>query len=180
MSKRIKLVRKIFLILGITLLLAIIGGSVAFALIWHSETLDTERLTTMAQTSAFYDSEQQMIDAQDNKKYCRIEEINPDCLNAFIAVEDKNFYQHHGLSLPRIAKAFMNNLMAGYSKEGASTITQQLVKNTYLTNEKTLQRKIREAILALKVEQNFDKDEIRELYLNAIYFGNNLSLFLKM
>lgn len=174
MSKRIKLVRKIFLILGITLLLAIIGGSVAFALIWHSETLDTERLTTMAQTSVFYDSEQQMIDAQDNKKYCRIEEINPDCLNAFIAVEDKNFYQHHGLSLPRIAKAFMNNFMAGYSKEGASTITQQLVKNTYLTNEKTLQRKIREAILALKVEQNFDKDEIIELYLNAIYFGNNL------
>ena len=146
MAKRIKLTRKILCVIGIALLLAIISGSIAFALIWHSETLDTERLTTMAQTAAFYDSEQQMIDAQSNKKYCRIEQISPHCIDAFIAVEDKNFYHHHGLSFPRIAKALMNNITAGYSKEGASTITQQLVKNTYLTNEKTLQRKIREAI----------------------------------
>lgn len=174
MSKRTKLLRKIFIIISIILLVAIIGGCITFAIIWHSETLDTERLTTMAQTAAFYDSEQQMIDAQNNKKYCHIDQISPHCLNAFIAVEDKTFYQHKGLSLPRIAKAFVNNIAAGYSKEGASTITQQLVKNTYLTNEKTLQRKIREAILALKVEQNFEKDEIIELYLNAIYFGNNI------
>ena len=174
MSKRIKLKRKILIITCSLLLFLIIGGIVAFALIWHSETLDTERLTTMPQMAAFYDSNQDMIDAQNNKQYCHIDQISPVCLNAFIAVEDKNFYKHHGLSWPRIAKAFLNNIMAGYSKEGASTITQQLVKNTYLTNEKTLQRKIREAILALKVEQNFSKDEIIELYLNAIYFGNNI------
>jgi len=173
-AKRIKLLRKILIITGITGLLLIIGTSTAFAIIWHSEKLDKERLTTMSQTAAFYDSEQQIIDTQSNKKYVHIEQISPYCLKAFIAVEDKTFYQHHGLSLPRIAKAFINNIIAGYSKEGASTITQQLVKNTYLTNEKTLQRKIREAILALKVEQNFNKDEIIELYLNAIYFGNNI------
>lgn len=174
MAKRIKLWRKILRITGIVLVLAIISGSIAFALIWHSETLDVEGLTTMSQTAAFYDSEQQLIDTQNNKKYARIEQINPHCVNAFIAVEDKTFYQHHGLSFPRIAKALINNIKAGYSKEGASTITQQLVKNTHLTNEKTLQRKIREAILALKVEQNFEKNEIVELYLNAIYFGNNI------
>ena len=174
MSKQIKFLRKILFTIAVTLLFLAIGGGIAAALIWHSETLDTNRLTNLTQTATFYDSEQQTIDTQTTKKYCYLEHINPDCVNAFIAVEDKTFYRHHGLSLPRIAKAFVNNLMAGYSKEGASTITQQLVKNTYLTNEKTLQRKIREAVLALKVEQNFSKDQIIELYLNAIYFGNNI------
>jgi len=173
-SKQIKIIRRFLLILVITVVLLGIGGGVAFALIWHSETLDTDRLTSMAQTATFYDSDQQTIDAHNNVKYCYYDQINSNCLNAFIAVEDKNFYHHHGLSLSRIAKAFANNLAAGYSKEGASTITQQLVKNTYLTNEKTLQRKIREAILALKVEQNFTKEQILEFYLNAIYFGNNI------
>ena len=135
MAKRIKFMRKFFCITGIILLLAIIAGGITFALIWHSETLDTDRLSTMAQTAAFYDSEQQMIDAPSNKKYCHFEQISPNCINAFIAVEDKTFYKHKGLSLPRIAKAFVNNIVAGYSKEGASPITQQLGKNTYLTNE---------------------------------------------
>ncbi len=174
MSKPIKIFRKILLTAVIALVVLAIGGGIGFALIWHSETLDTDRLTSLAKTVTFYDSEQQTIDTQNSKKYCYFDQISSNCVNAFIAVEDKNFYQHHGLSLPRIAKAFTNNLAAGYSKEGASTITQQLVKNTYLTNEKTLQRKMREAILALKVEQNFSKDQIIELYLNAIYFGNNI------
>lgn len=158
----------------VVILLLIAGGSIAFAIIWHSETLNTERLTTMAQTATFYDSEQKTIDAHNSIQYCPLDQINPNCVNAFIAVEDKTFYHHHGLSLPRIAKAVSNNLVAGYSKEGASTITQQLVKNTYLTNEKTFKRKLREAILALKLEQNFSKDQIIEFYLNAIYFGNNV------
>ena len=174
MTKRIKLHQKILITFALTVLFIAVGCGIAFALIWHSETLDTSRLSTLAHTAAFYDSNQEMIDAQNNRKYCTIDQISPTCLNAFIAVEDKNFYRHHGLSVPRIVKAFMNNLAAGYSKEGASTITQQLVKNTYLTNEKTLQRKMREAILALKVEQNFGKDQIIEFYLNAIYFGNNI------
>ncbi len=173
MSKPIKFVRKFFLTIIVIALLLVTAGSVAFALIWHSETLDTNRLTTMAQTATFYDSTQQVINAHNNIQYCSLEQINPNTVKAFVAVEDRTFYQHHGLSLPRIGKALANNIVAGYSKEGASTITQQLVKNTYLTNEKTLQRKLREAVLALKVEQNFNKDQIIELYLNAIYFGNN-------
>lgn len=174
MSKPIKIVRKILISLAVIMALLLAAGSVGFALIWHSEVLDTERLTTMAQTATFYDSEQQTIDAHNSIQYCPLDQINPHCVNAFIAVEDRTFYRHHGLSLPRIAKAVANDLAAGYSKEGASTITQQLVKNTYLTNEKTFKRKLREAILALKVEQNFSKDQIIELYLNAIYFGNNV------
>ena len=174
MSKPIKILRRVLITLAVIMVVLVIGGGVTFGLIWHSETLDVDRLTTMAQTATFYDSEQQTINAQNANQYYYYGQIAPHCVQAFIAVEDKNFYQHHGLSLPRIAKALVNNMAAGYSKEGASTITQQLVKNTFLTNEKTLQRKVREAILALKVEQNFNKHEIIELYLNAIYFGNNI------
>ena len=150
----------------------LLGGSLYF--IWQSETIDQAKLSNLHQTATFYDSENQVINTPHTKKYCAITDINPDCVNAFIAVEDKNFYEHHGLSYPRIIKALINNTLAGYSKEGASTITQQLIKNTHLTNEKTLRRKVREAILALKLEQNYSKTEIMELYLNAIYFGNNL------
>lgn len=174
MAKTRKFIRKFLIITTVCCLFLVLTGTIAFALIWHSEKLDTDRLTTMTQATTFYDSSQQTLDAHNNIQYCSLEQINPDCVKAFIAVEDKSFYQHHGLSFPRIAKAFTNNLIAGYSKEGASTITQQLVKNTYLTNEKTIKRKIREAILALKVEQNFTKDQILEMYLNAIYFGNNV------
>lgn len=163
--------------LGVVLIIAlviIVGGGVTLGLIWHSENLDHNKLLLQNQNAIFYDQENQIITTPTTKKYAQLNEINPACVQAFIAVEDRHFYEHHGLSYPRIIKALVNNLAAGYSKEGASTITQQLVKNTHLTNEKTLQRKIREAVLALKLEQSYDKDTIIELYLNAIYFGNNL------
>ncbi len=91
---------------------------------------------------------------------------------AFVSIEDKTFYQHNGLNVGRIIKAGVNNILSGYAKEGASTITQQLIKNIYLNKEKTLSRKIQEAYLALKLEKKYSKDEILETYLNAIYFGN--------
>ena len=93
--------------------------------------------------------------------------------HAFIAIEDKDFYRHKGLSIKRILAAGLKNFSSGYSKEGASTISQQLIKNTHLTSEKTFDRKIKEAYLTLKLENRFTKDEILETYLNAIYFGNS-------
>ena len=91
---------------------------------------------------------------------------------AFISIEDKNFYSHHGLNYTRIIKAGIKNLISHSPKEGASTITQQLIKNTHLNSEKTLKRKIQEAILAKKLEKMFSKDEILATYLNVIYFGS--------
>lgn len=173
-NKRKNIWRRIISIAAVTVLLVIVALGVTLALIWHSENLDHDKLTPQSQNAVFYDQENQIITTPTTKKYVALSEINPACVQAFIAVEDRHFYEHHGLSYPRIIKALVNNIAAGYSKEGASTITQQLVKNTHLTNEKTLQRKLREAILALKLEQSYDKDTILELYLNAIYFGNNL------
>lgn len=91
---------------------------------------------------------------------------------ATLAVEDSNFYHHFGIDPKAIFRAFFTNLKAGYVVEGGSTITQQLTKTMFLSREKTLSRKIKEAILAVRLELFFSKDEILELYLNQIYYGH--------
>ena len=103
-----------------------------------------------------------------------IEDIPKYTKNAFIAIEDKRFYEHNGIDLMRIGGAIVQNIKDGKYSEGASTITQQLIKNTMLDSEKTFKRKFTEAALAQKLEQSWTKDQILEAYLNKIYFGNNL------
>lgn len=92
--------------------------------------------------------------------------------NAFIAVEDKRFYSHSGVDYKRMAGALLKNIKSRKFSEGASTITQQLIKNTHLSREKTVTRKMKEIKLAIKAEKVFSKDKILEEYLNTIYFGN--------
>lgn len=102
------------------------------------------------------------------------EEIPRSVKNATIAIEDSNFYNHTGISVFSIIRAFVNDLMRGHLLvQGGSTITQQLVKNTLLTGEKTITRKLKEAILALKIERMYTKDEILNMYLNEIPYGSN-------
>jgi penicillin-binding protein 1A len=93
-------------------------------------------------------------------------------IHAVVAVEDARFWKHKGIDSLAIARAFIKDIIHVELKEGGSTITQQLAKVVFLTPEKTLQRKIREAALAIKIEKNLDKNEILELYLNKIYFGH--------
>jgi penicillin-binding protein 1A len=92
---------------------------------------------------------------------------------AFLGAEDADFYRHRGVDPMSIVRAFVNNLRSGATHQGGSTITQQVVKNLLLTNERSWQRKAREAILALKLETKLSKDDILYLYLNQIYFGGN-------
>ena len=92
--------------------------------------------------------------------------------DAVVSVEDKRFYRHNGVDLPGIARAIFNRFATG-TNEGASTITQQLVKNTYLTPQQTVERKVREASLAWQLEQRWPKDRILTAYLNTVYFGHN-------
>ncbi len=104
--------------------------------------------------------------------FAPLESIPLHLRNAFIAVEDARFYQHHGFNLYRIAAAFFTNLIHLEIRQGASTITQQLARSLFLTPERTIQRKLREILLALKIERLFTKDQILEMYLNQIYFGH--------
>ncbi|MBA7635384.1 Penicillin-binding protein 1A [subsurface metagenome] len=93
-------------------------------------------------------------------------------VDAFVTVEDKRFYRHWGVSFPDIFRAFLKNIAAGRIVEGGSTITQQLARNMFLTFEKSLMRKIKEAMLAVQLEKMYAKDEILEMYLNQVYFGH--------
>ena len=99
------------------------------------------------------------------------EEIPRNVKNATVAIEDSNFYNHHGLSIESIGRAFFVNLLSGDIRQGGSTITQQLIKKALLSDERTFTRKIKEAILALRVERAFSKEEILNLYLNEIPYG---------
>ncbi len=93
--------------------------------------------------------------------------------NAFVAVEDKRFYTHNGMDYRRIAKAMLKNAASFSFREGASTISQQLIKNTHLTSDKTIARKLKEMKLTRALERRYSKEEILELYVNSIYFGHN-------
>ena len=90
---------------------------------------------------------------------------------AFVAIEDRRFYDHLGIDPVGIARALYRNVNRGGVSQGGSTLTQQLAKNLFLTQERTASRKIQEAILALWLERNYTKDQILELYLNRVYFG---------
>ena len=105
------------------------------------------------------------------KIYVKSEDIPSLVKEAFVAVEDKRFFKHNGVDYIRVLGAIVSNIKSGKFSQGASTISQQLIKNTHLTNEKTLPRKLKEIKLAYLLENNFSKDEILELYLNNIYFG---------
>ena len=104
--------------------------------------------------------------------YVKLQDIPESLQQAVIAVEDRKFYNHWGFDMEGIFRAALVNLQYGEVKEGASTITQQLVKNLFLSQEQTMGRKAEEFILAMDMELNYSKEEILELYLNSIYFGS--------
>jgi penicillin-binding protein 1A len=113
--------------------------------------------------------------AEERRIYVPINAIPQQLINAFVSAEDKNFYSHHGIDPMGLLRAVVSNVrrMAhlGGSKQGASTITQQVAKNFLLSSEQTMMRKLKEAILAVRIERTFDKGQILELYLNEIFFG---------
>src|SRR6266567_3467194 len=112
--------------------------------------------------------------AKERRLYIPIQAVPKLVINAFIAAEDKNYYEHAGIDFSGIARAFVayvQNYGSGRRPQGASTITQQVAKNFLLTNELSFARKIKEAMLAMKIERTFSKEKILELYINEIYLG---------
>jgi penicillin-binding protein 1B len=103
----------------------------------------------------------------------KLDEVPPLLAKALVAVEDRDFYDHHGISLRGIARAFIANIRAGATVQGGSTLTQQLVKNFFLSNERSLWRKVNEAVMALLLEWHYDKNEIMEAYINEIFLGQD-------
>ena len=119
-----------------------------------------------------YDNQNGLIyQGSRSNEWANLEDISQYLIDAVVAVEDKNFYNHHGFDYPRIAKAMLTNIKKKAIVQGASTISQQYVKNLYLTFDKTWNRKIEEALLTLELETHYSKDEILEGYLNTINYG---------
>ena len=159
----------------ISLIFILIGFIAAIVLITdaYSVKLNTSKLSGNFSDIKFFDKENNEIIETDilfNKK--PEDKLPQHTYNAFIAIEDKRFNEHNGIDVKRILGATLANVKAMSFKEGASTISQQLIKNTQLTSEKTLFRKSREIKLALELEKNYTKEEIINMYLNIIYFGS--------
>ncbi|SDY88632.1 penicillin-binding protein 1A [Evansella caseinilytica] len=174
--KKKSLAKKIFMTLGIITLLAILaGGITVFAIIKNAPELDPDKLK-LAQNPQIFDNDGELItilQAAENRRSADIDEV-PDVLkDAVLSVEDIRFYDHFGLDLRRIGGAIISNITSGFGSEGASTITQQVVKNLFLSMDKTWTRKLQEQYLAIRLEQKYTKDQILEMYLNAIYYSDS-------
>ena len=159
----------------LSLLFACIGAGYYFATTKDAH-LYPEKLTLNEQTILIYDryeDEVKNASALFYNQAVKVENISKYAQNAVICTEDKRFYKHNGFDIKRIAKAALNNARSKSFKEGASTISQQLIKNTHLSHEKTIRRKLKEWKLTRRLEKRYSKDEILEKYLNTIYFGHS-------
>lgn len=116
--------------------------------------------------------EERIASIKQDENYTKIEEVPTIYKNAVISVEDHRFYRHCGIDVIAIVRAMINDIKAMDFVEGGSTITQQLAKNMYFTQEKKITRKIAEVFMAFEIEKNYSKDAILELYLNTSYFGD--------
>jgi penicillin-binding protein 1A len=161
-------------------ILFVVGVAAAAGLLWHfskdlpdySQLQDYEPPVTTRVHAA--DGSLVAEYARERRLYIPIQAVPKLVINAFLAAEDKNFYEHGGLDFTGIARAgiiYLQNYGSSRRPQGASTITQQVAKNFLLTNELSMARKVKEALLALKIERTYSKDKILELYLNEIYLG---------
>ena len=116
--------------------------------------------------------EEKINEIRNKEDYTKIEDVSPDFLNAIVAVEDHRFYKHNGVDLISTVKAIFTNVKASSYVTGGSSITQQLAKNMYFSQEKKMVRKIAEMFMAYNLEKNLSKNEILELYINNIYYGS--------
>ncbi|MBN1298143.1 MAG: PBP1A family penicillin-binding protein [Actinobacteria bacterium] len=154
-----------------TVLIALIGG---FIILRSVPSLDELTPSDIAETSKVYALDGSLITefhAEENREIVPFNSMSDYIKEAVLAVEDKRFYDHQGVDYRRIIGALIADIRSGTKEQGASTITMQYIKNVYFSPEKTLRRKINEAVIAIQLERNYTKDKILELYLNTIYFG---------
>ncbi len=163
--KKLLLLTKIFIFTFFSIIIIILS-LYAYAFITPKFNINTSKSIT------YYDKYgNDLFQEREKSDYVELSNISDYVKNAIVSIEDKNFYNHKGFDYLRIAKAMFVNLKSKKIKEGASTISQQYIKNLYLTFDKTWERKIQEALLTLELETHYSKNEILEGYLNTIDFG---------
>ena len=155
MKKFLKILM-ILLLIGLSIALLIIGNGYTM----YKEAIENEPL------------EEKVAEIRSKESYTEFSELPQMYVNAVISVEDKRFFKHGGIDIIAIGRATINDIKAMSYVEGGSTITQQLAKNMYFTQEKIMERKIAEVFMAWEIEANYSKEDIFELYVNSIYFGD--------
>lgn len=158
-ENEMKVIKKVILVV------LLVSASIAVLVIGNGYHMYKEAIEQMP-------LEQKVQRIREKENYTSIQDMPPIYKNAVISVEDHRFYQHPGIDIIAIGRAVINDIKAMSFVEGGSTITQQLSKNMYFTQEKKITRKVAEVFMAFEVERNYEKDEILELYLNTIYFGD--------
>lgn len=167
---------KISSIILVCLFVVALSLYLAYAIITKDAVLDANKLKGADNVVIICDENGNEItnaSIEMKNKSVKVENLQADTVNAFIASEDRSFYKHNGLNYKRMLKALYKNITSRSFKEGASTISQQLIKNTHLSSDKTIKRKLNEIKLTKKLEKKYDKNQILEMYLNTIYFGHN-------
>jgi penicillin-binding protein 1A len=184
-SKLLQRLRTAFVLLCFVAFLGFIGLFASFGYTYRAlgenmPELDDYASTELAQTSVVYDADGKVVDelyGVQNRFVVSLDEIDPTLQSAVVAIEDHRFYEHRGLDFAAIGRAALENIQTLSIQEGGSTITQQLVKNTYIAQEQryipSFRRKFVEASLAWQYEKEHSKKEILEQYLNTVYFGAN-------
>ncbi len=169
--------RTIFLLL-VSLFIFILGLVALWTSTFKVPTLESIRERRVTESTKIYDRTGQILlydtGGDIRRSIVPIEEISINIKNATIAIEDREFYEHRGIKPKAILRAIIANILTLEWSQGGSTITQQVVKNSILTNDKDISRKLKEWVLALKLEQMINKDEILSMYLNEIPYGGNL------
>lgn len=171
-----KFIRKFLWLIFLFFLACILIGAGYYIAVTKDAQLDPQKLVLHEKSIEVYDAQNQSVENTANffqKQTVKSNSIPLITKQAFVAIEDKRFFSHDGFDFKRIVKAALNNAKARSYKEGASTISQQLIKNTHLSQEKTLKRKLREWKLTRALESRYTKEEILEKYLNSIYFGHS-------
>ena len=167
------------ILLKLIAVLFVVGALAVFAIIIKYR-LELPNIQSMVEdykpqmATTIYDKNNNVVDVleAESRDAVKLEDVSPYVKEAFLAIEDKKFYSHHGLHFKGIIRAVLTNFLKGKATQGGSSITQQLAKNAFLTPERTFSRKVKEAILTYQIERTYTKDEILERYLNEIYFGS--------
>ena len=167
------------ILLKLIAVLFVVGALGVFAIIIKYR-LELPNIQSMVEdykpqmATTIYDKNNNVVDVleAESRDAVKLEDVSPYVKEAFLAIEDKKFYSHHGLHFKGIIRAALTNFLKGKATQGGSSITQQLAKNAFLTPERTFSRKVKEAILTYQIERTYTKDEILERYLNEIYFGS--------
>jgi len=160
----------------VTLLILAAGAGFAVFLFYGTwaQTFDMKNVGEMPERNTVYDVDGKIYSrlAGANRLKVSLSEVSPFFINAVLAREDARFYQHKGIDWWGILRAAVRDITSGSAKEGASSITQQLARNSLPLGGRTLSRKVLEAMVALRIERQFTKQQILELYVNRIYFGS--------